>query len=170
VQVVANEGLSIVKAEASYQIHLDPGSLATLDLSGKTLTCLPTEVLQLRSLRVLILSENALTELPEEFGLLIELRTLDLGHNGLERMPKSFSQLRRLSDYLYLHDNRLTELEDSVFENLTELRYLNLSQNPLRCLPRSIAVLGNLEELRIESIGLAFSSRTPQRSGEIGRA
>src|SRR5215469_8099269 len=107
---MANEGFSMVRAEAGYQKDLDPGSLVTLDLSRKGLSSLPPDLLRLRSLRVLILSENALTELPEEFGQLTELRTLDLGHNLLQRLPKSFSRLRHLSGYLYLHDNRLTEL------------------------------------------------------------
>jgi len=157
---------SIVKAEAGCDTSLHHSSLATLDLSRKNLTIVPADVLQLRSLRVLVLSENALTRLPEEFGQLTELGTLDLGHNRLERLPKSFNQLRLLSGYLYLHDNQLTELEDSVFENFTMLRYLNLSGNPLRCMPTSIGALRNLEELRIEKLGL---TSLPEYLGNLGK-
>jgi len=103
---------------------------------------------------VLIVANNKLHALPEELGSLRQLRMLDAGHNLIAGLPHSFARLTQLTNYLYLHDNRLRTLNDSVFENFIHLRYLNLGDNPLRELPASLGALVNLEELRLENIGL----------------
>ena len=103
---------------------------------------------------MLIVANNKLCALPEELGGLRHLRMLDAGHNLIAILPRSFARLTTLTDYLYLHDNRLETLSDSVFEDFAHLRYLNLSDNPLRRIPASLGALGKLEELRMENIGL----------------
>ena len=103
---------------------------------------------------MLIVANNKLQTLPEELGSLRRLKMLDAGHNLIAGLPHSFAKLASLTDYLYLHDNRLQILSDSVFENFTRLRYLNLGDNSLRELPKSIGALARLEELRLENIGL----------------
>jgi len=133
---------------------LENASLRVLNLHRNRLIAIPSEIGRLEGLEVLILAENALTSLSEEIGRLTNLRTLDLGHNRLENLPRTFSKLKGLRDYLYLHDNRLTALDDGVFEGFGELRYLNLSGNAGLRLPGSIAKLNKLEELRLEHLGL----------------
>jgi Leucine-rich repeat (LRR) protein len=61
-------------------------------------------------------------EVSEQIGRLKRLRMLDLGHNELTRVPDALADLDGLTDFLYLHDNRLTSLPSSL-ERLTQLRY-----------------------------------------------
>jgi Leucine-rich repeat (LRR) protein len=44
----------------------------------------------------------------------LELDTLDLGHNELTTLPDELGDLPNLTQYLYLSDNRITELPDSL--------------------------------------------------------
>jgi Leucine-rich repeat (LRR) protein len=129
-------------------------SLQVLNLYRNKFKSLPAEIAQLKELRVLIVANNQLRALPEAIGFLPRLRMLDAGHNLIASLAQSFAKLTSLSDYLYLHDNRLQVLSDYVFEDFGKLRYLNLGDNPLRGLPSSIGALANLEELRLENIGL----------------
>jgi|SRR5579859_4804853 Leucine-rich repeat (LRR) protein len=122
-----------------------------LNLHRNELAELPAEIGRLKELEVLIVSENQLTSLPEEIGELENLRTLDLGHNRLASLAASFSKLRGLKDYLYLHDNCLTRLDERVFEAFEGLRYLNLSGNRGLRLPEPLSDLKNLEELRLKT-------------------
>jgi len=64
-------------------------------------------------------------------------------NNLLAASAASFAKLNSLTDYLYLHDNRLKVLSDSVFERFIHLRYLNLGDNPLRGLPGSLGAAAN---------------------------
>ena len=50
------------------------------------------------------------------------LRMRDLGHNELSQLPESLGEIVGLSDFLYLHDNRLTSLPDSI-TRMKMLRY-----------------------------------------------
>src|SRR6516162_4330932 len=75
------------------------------------------------------------------------LRTLDLGHNQLASLPQNLGDLTELSDFLYLHDNRLTTVPSSI-RRLQKLRYLNISDNLISAFPGSICSLSNLIELR----------------------
>ena len=50
---------------------------------GNSLTRLPSEIGQLKSLTTLSLSKNKLSELPHEFSQLTSLTTLDLSSNRL---------------------------------------------------------------------------------------
>src|SRR6266849_1336732 len=129
-------------------------SLRVLNLFRNGLKRLPADIGRLKELRVLIVANNRLRALPEEIGSLPNLRMLDAGHNLIAYLPQSFNKLTSITDYLYLHDNRLEALSDSVFEGFIHLRYLNLGDNPLRGLPASLGALAKLEELRLENIGL----------------
>src|ERR1700730_12410778 len=100
-------------------------SLRVLNLFRNELNSLPSDIAQLRELRVLIVANNRLRALPEELGALRQLKMLDAGHNRISALPRSFGKLTSISDYLYLHDNRLRTLNDAVFENFIRLRYLN---------------------------------------------
>lgn len=56
------------------------------------------------------------------------LRMLDLGHNLLTSVPPTLGDLDALTDFLYLHDNRLNTLPASM-ARLIRLRYINISDN-----------------------------------------
>lgn len=89
---------------------------SNLDLSlwKQGLGAVPAHVWDRTELRTLVLADNGLTEISERVGELRALRMLDLGHNLLRRIPDSLSEFTDLSDFLYLHDNALTELPASL--------------------------------------------------------
>jgi Leucine-rich repeat (LRR) protein len=118
-----------------------------LNFWKKNLGSVPAEVWDQRDAVVLILADNCLTEISPRIGGLTSLRTLDLGHNRLHCVPEEIGNLAELSDFLYLHDNRLDSLPASI-ERLQKLRYLNISQNLFSDFPSSICSLSNLFELR----------------------
>jgi len=77
-----------------------------------------------------------------------QITTLDLSRKGLTRLPDDifdgFSNLKTL----YLSDNQLTELPDSI-GNLTKLERLSLVMNQLTELPEWIGNLTNLIKLEL---------------------
>jgi Leucine-rich repeat (LRR) protein len=83
---------------------------AVLNLWKKNLGRVPDSVWDRTELEVLILADNALSEISEQIRNLRNLRTLDLGHNQITQLPESLGELTGLTDFLYLHDNRLEAL------------------------------------------------------------
>lgn len=118
-----------------------------LSLWKKRLGTVPDWVWERTDLETLVLAENELCEVSERIGCMKSLRMLDLGHNNLTHLPDTISQLDALTDFLYLHDNKLTSLP-ACFDRLTKLRYLNISQNTFEALPPCIFGMHNLVELR----------------------
>ena len=106
----------------------------------------------------ILIHSRGLTRLPDEVWQHAEIRTLDAGHNQIDEVPV----LPPVTDFLYLHDNRLRSIP---FVNLERLKYLNLGDNPLDPLTDGIAALASLEELRLENSGL---SALPNAIGSLG--
>lgn len=103
-------------------------SSSHLNLWKKQLGQVPDAVWEQTQLETLVLAENELTNVSEHVGRLKKLRMLDLGHNLLTWLPDSLGDLDGLTDFLYLHDNRLASLPSSL-ERLRRLHYLNISEN-----------------------------------------
>ncbi|MEH2117199.1 COR domain-containing protein [Nostoc sp.] len=118
-----------------------------LDLSGKGLTTLPREIVQLTNLRSLNLYGNQLSSLPPEIGQLTNLRSLDLSSNQLSSLPPEIVQLTNLQT-LKLSGNQLSSLPPE-FRQLTNLQTLNLSGNQLSSLPPEIIQFTNLQILNL---------------------
>lgn len=118
-----------------------------LSLWKQRLGTVPEWVWERTDLETLVLAENDLREVSERIGGVKRLRMLDLGHNKLTHLPETISQLDSLSDFLYLHDNKLSSLP-ACFDRLTKLRYLNISQNAFEALPPCIFGMHGLVELR----------------------
>jgi Leucine-rich repeat (LRR) protein len=95
-----------------------------LNLWKKQLRDVPDSVWQQTEIETLVLADNGLSEVSGQINRLTRLRMLDLGHNQLSQLPEEIGGLPCLTDFLYLHDNRLSSLPDS-FAKLTRLRYLN---------------------------------------------
>ena len=114
-----------------------------LDLSGKGLTTLPPEIVQLANLQTLQLQGNQLTTLPPEIGQLVNLQSLNLTNNKLATLPPEIGQLVNLQT-LYASDNQLTTLPPEIGQ-LTNLQTLAFSENQLTTLPPEIGQLANLQ-------------------------
>lgn len=123
-------------------------SVAELDLWKHRLGHVPDWVWERTELERLILAENDLTEVSGRIAQLQRLRTLDLGHNQLVELPESLGDLTGLCGFLYLHDNRLASIPQSI-ERLKNLLYLNLSENAFTEFPKAICGMAALAELRI---------------------
>ena len=101
----------------------------TLDLHGRGLTTIPTDVFSRTELVTLDLSNNGLTGAPQsQIGQLKNLQTLDLSNNSLTGLPAELGQLSKL-EVLDVSNNKLTGLPMEL-GNLTQLRVLNVSGNP----------------------------------------
>jgi len=108
-----------------------------LSLWRKALGVVPDDVWDRKDLQTLVLAENDLADVSDRIGELRDLRMLDLGHNRLRRIPDSIGNIEGLTDFLYLHDNKLTELPLSLMR-LDRLRYLNISENAFEVLPEVV--------------------------------
>lgn len=101
---------------------------ATLDLSGKGLTKIPSDVFSRTDLEQLNLSNNKLTGAPQaEIRFLVNLKVLNLSDNALTGLPAELGQLRYL-EVLDVSNNQLTGLPLEL-GNLTQLRVLDLTGN-----------------------------------------
>lgn len=118
-----------------------------LNLWKQRLGRVPDWVWDRSELETLVLADTDLSDVSDQIGRLKNLRMLDLGHNKLARVPDALADLDGLTDFLYLHDNRLSSLPDA-FARLTRLRYLNIGENAFDALPECISCMTNLIELR----------------------
>lgn len=75
------------------------------------------------------------------------------------------ADLDGLTDFLYLHDNRLTSLPPSL-ERLTRLRYLNIGENAFDVLPDCVCGMASLIELRVSGNRL---TSLPTSVGRLSR-
>jgi Leucine-rich repeat (LRR) protein len=121
-----------------------------LSLWKQALGVVPDEVWDRKDLQTLVLADNDPADVSERIGELRDLRELDLGHNRLRRVPDSIGDIESLTDFLFLHDNELTELPLSLMR-LDRLRYLNISENAFEVLPEAVTGMFGLIELRVFS-------------------
>jgi Leucine-rich repeat (LRR) protein len=122
-------------------------AVSHLNLWKQQLGRVPDTVWDQIDLETLVLADNRLTEVSVRIGALKKLRMVDLGHNQLTHLPDTIGDLDRLTDFLYVHGNRLASLPDSLAK-LTALRYLNISDNALTTLPEPVCAMTGLIELR----------------------
>src|SRR5260370_644158 len=116
-------------------VLIENHAVVALSVRYSTLAALPSSIDQFTSLREVDLTGNLLTA----------LHTLDVGRNELISLPDSLGKLTNLTFFLYLHDNRLTSLPASLFENLSTLRYHNLTDNSLNTGRESIGTPATLK-------------------------
>ncbi|NUN66092.1 GTP-binding protein [Pseudanabaena biceps] len=130
-----------------------------LDLSGKDLEGLPSEIGRLQSLEKLILGkwdykegknkgENRLTAIPQEIFQLTNLKKLHVSYNKITVIPDAIGNLTNLTQ-LNLSDSQITQIPDAI-GNLTNLTQLNLSDNQITQIPDAIAQLANLTTLNLQ--------------------
>ncbi|MEK6374743.1 MAG: leucine-rich repeat domain-containing protein [Acidobacteriota bacterium] len=130
-----------------------------IDFYAHDLESLSDDICDHVDAHTLLVANNRLTALPSCLARLTNLRTLDAGHNRIVKVP----ELPEITDFLYLHDNRIRSLS---FRSLGRLRYLNLGDNPLAPLTEDIAAMASLEELRLENSRL---TSLPEAIGRLAQ-
>jgi hypothetical protein len=120
-----------------------------LNLEGRGLSLVPSELRFLSNLQWLNLGNNQLTSIdPQTFANLPNLEYLYLDHNQLTAIdPQTFTNLPNLQQ-LYLHQNQLKAIAPQTFANLQNLQVLDLNGNQLTSIaPQTFANLANLRWL-----------------------
>lgn len=130
-------------------VRTSGGEITGLALNGMSLTTLPSEIGDLKSLTTLLLSNNALSHLPGTLSQLKHLAMLTLDGNRLQQLPVELCELAGLQT-LWLHENRLENVPDAV-SRLTNLRHLLLHDNALGALPDNIGGLTSLTSLWLDN-------------------
>lgn len=118
--------------------------LEELDISGNKLSDIPKFV-HCSPMQKLNLSCNNLTHIPSNVLELSTLKTLDVSFNLISALPDNFQALTDTLQNLWIHANPLVSLESVVL--LVKLQSLNCSHTELRALPKEIQSIF-LTELR----------------------
>ncbi|KAG9263089.1 oligodendrocyte-myelin glycoprotein-like [Astyanax mexicanus] len=106
-------------------------NLRELDLSSNKLERVVLINNTMPNLRALNLSHNRFWTVPTNMPQNLEI--VDLSHNTLVQiLPGSLDRLSKLSHF-YLHANRFTMVNESIFEKLYGLRLITLGDNPWAC-------------------------------------
>lgn len=106
----------------------EPTTGQELNLSGRGLTAIPSDVFSRTDLERLDLSNNRLTGAPQsQIGQLVNLKSLDLSGNLLTGLPAELGRLKKL-ETLNVSNNTLTGLPMELGD-LTQLRVLDVSGN-----------------------------------------
>ncbi|KAL3052385.1 hypothetical protein OYC64_005018 [Pagothenia borchgrevinki] len=127
----------------------DNCSITWLDLSGNSLTKIPTALLQkLPHLETLDIANNRLEKIfADSLVPLTKLERLNLQNNKLETLDPSVLHSTRNLTYLFLSRNKLNKLPQNVFQELTQLRHLSLDDNQLSHIPAGLLEpLSSLDE------------------------
>ncbi|KAM8976853.1 leucine-rich repeat-containing protein 58 [Pelodytes ibericus] len=133
--------------EFSLPKELGSMRLEVLNLSGNQFEEIPSQLLQLQTLKTLSLGGNRLKSIPAEIDNLISLEFLYLGGNFITSIPPELANLPYLS-YLVLCDNRIHSVPPQLAQ-VHSLRSLSLHNNLLTFLPREILSLVHLQELSL---------------------
>ncbi|XP_063812926.1 leucine-rich repeat-containing protein 58 [Pseudophryne corroboree] len=149
-------GLSKLKTLLAKNNRLDEFSLPkelsnlrleALNLSGNQFEEIPSQLLQIQTLKTLSLGGNRLKTIPAEIENLLSLEFLYLGGNFISYIPPELANLPYLS-CLVLCDNRIVSVPPQLAQ-VHSLRSLSLHNNLLSYLPREILSLVRLQELSL---------------------
>jgi hypothetical protein len=124
-------------------------SLEILDLTGNTLSDLPSGLNRLKKLRILFCSNNQFTHLPEVLGECEHLSMIGFKANQIKHIPENAIPTATLR-WLIVTDNALTSVPNALGK-CRQLQKLMLAGNQLRVLPESMANCHALELLRISA-------------------
>ena len=106
------------------------GRVTALDLSGKSLTVLPTSISKISKLTNLNLSSNQLSSLPDTIGDLGSLIDLNLSINQLANdIPESIANLGNLTN-LDLSSNNITLLATSICDAFNDFEGDSFTKDP----------------------------------------
>ena len=147
--------------------------ITELDLSGKNLTYIDSnikyfvnlhilklrnngmikeiskEISYLKQLKYLILSFNQIKEIPKEICYSTQLEGLNLSFNRIKEIPKEIRYSTQLEE-LNLSDNQIKEIPKEI-QYLTRLHTLNLFNNQIKEIPKEIGFLTQLIKLNLSN-------------------
>jgi Leucine-rich repeat (LRR) protein len=135
--------LSVMVSEIGQLVQL-----TTLNLSNNRIPSLPPSIGNLKNLELFDVSNNSLVDLPKEIVNLTKLDTFMLNNNQFQRIPDDLWNLPLLTT-LYLNDNKIQTLGKNV-ALLTQLISLNLKNNKLTKIPKEIILLQELKTLQLD--------------------
>lgn len=133
--IICNNSVSVLPSELG-QLR----SLTRLNLGNNKLVTIPTELGNLRKLKILLLYQNRLILLPTELGNLSNLNKLSVGKNLLTMIPTELGNLKKMQ-MLKLAGNNITSIP-SELGKLYMLQGLRLEHNLFSTIPTE---LGNFK-------------------------
>jgi len=119
-----------------------------LDLSGVSLTFLPSSISRLCFLDKLNLQNNKLKVLPSSIAQLGFLRTLNIQNNSLSTLPDSLGKLGFLQEF-YMDGNSISRLPHS-FGGLISLNALGIGRNNFKNFSRGVHKVSALQSVYID--------------------
>jgi Leucine-rich repeat (LRR) protein len=143
-----------------------------LNLSEKSLSTLPKELMECQQLKTLILSKNIISEIPEWFSDVFSenLVSLDLSQNCVTTLPDHIKSMKSLIDInvsfnqfesfptvvtemplkkLEISSNLLTDIPEEITEIVT-LEYLDISNNLITQIPDGLTSMKKLTTAHIQ--------------------
>lgn len=124
-----------------------PKKASKIDLSNRSLTEFPMELLKCKNLRKLNLSHNKIKMIPKEIHELKYLQNLDISYNEIKVLYAKICHLKFL-EVLVINNNQLQRFPEQI-ELLKKLKILSLANNQLERLPNLISSLPQLKRLDI---------------------
>lgn len=143
--------LNLMNNKLSWLVLKHLPNLEEIDLSNNKLHITTLENLQnLTSIKILVMADNNIQIIHGNvFEELSTLEKIDLSHNKIVIVNNSFVGLYNLKEFR-INDNKITQLPDFAFNNMTSLTTLDISQNKLTHLTNTtLAFLGELAVLNI---------------------
>ena len=123
-------------------------TLEMIDLSGNSLSSLPTDFKVFQNLKILFLSDNQFTVFPEVLGQCKQLDIIGFKANQIESMSET--ALPSNTRWLILTNNKLKELPKSI-GNCARMQKLMLAGNQLTELPIELEKCKNLGLIRLSA-------------------
>lgn len=130
-------------------LEAGPEMVYQIDLSGKRLKEVPSELKSFTNLNSIDLSRNKITELPNWF-VFQDLKYLNLERNKISVFPEVICQNKKLQ-FLKLGRNTIG-IVPSCIKELIYLRELELWFNPIEDLPKEMAELRNLRYVDLKGV------------------
>jgi Leucine-rich repeat (LRR) protein len=121
------------KNEASEEINDEEegnsGQNLVIDLSNNELDSIPVNIIRVRkSIELLRLTNNSIENLNSDYFLNIKIDTLVFSNNKIVKIPHDFPDNFQK---IYLNDNNIRKISDSIYKNKNTLEELHLSGNQI---------------------------------------
>jgi len=141
---------------------LETGEIYWIDLSGKDIKVIPSDIGEFKNLIYLKLSNNNIVFIPEEIGSLTILSSFYVDNNMLDALPAAIWTLTSLRN-LGINGNNLASIPNEIGA-LSNLRQLDASNNNLQSIPSEI---GNLAQLTYFNFSFNTITAIPDEATQL---